>query len=415
MRARLGVLIALAGCADPRPITDGARAPFTVHLPGILDPTDSNFHGQLVQELGWQLSVCAGCHGDDFAGGKSGASCLSCHKDGPTACTTCHGQPPATGAHQAHVTGGALARTFDCTECHVKPALYTDVGHLFRDDGSVIGEPTLTFGALAATSFAPVAAGGPHWEDASGTCFNVYCHGGQFIDHKATHRAPSWQGGSGEAVCGTCHGLPPSDHVRTRCAECHPKVVDDTGALVDKTRHVDGKISLGDESGTCTACHGQPPPTGAHVAHLTAEHGLRGPLACGDCHRVPAQVSSPGHFDSLGPNVLPAGIVSMAFAGSAQPSWDGLRCSDVYCHGGGGAFADDRSPTLHRQPLWTGGVDEIYCGACHGIPPVDDAHAGVSGFTSCNRCHPTTINPTGELIVVDGQSTHINGVVDVQP
>src|SRR6185295_1362164 len=111
------------------------------------------FHGQLARSQGWDLGFCAKCHGADLTGGAAKASCTTCHTEGPTSCKTCHGQPPDTGAHTTHAGGGALGKTFDCTECHTKPAAWSDPGHVKRADGTADAPPAeLTFGALAATT-----------------------------------------------------------------------------------------------------------------------------------------------------------------------------------------------------------------------------------------------------------------------
>jgi hypothetical protein len=91
-----------------------------IHAGGIMNPADPDFHGALLRAQGWSFGLCATCHGADFSGGRSGASCLTCHSDGPTSCTTCHGQPPTSGAHAAHAAG-TVARAFACSECHVTP------------------------------------------------------------------------------------------------------------------------------------------------------------------------------------------------------------------------------------------------------------------------------------------------------
>src|SRR5262249_13435662 len=101
-----------------------------VHGPGLMNPGDPTFHGAVVAGLGWSLPTWAQCHGTDLSGGSSGVTCRTCPQGGPTSCTGCHGEPPATGAHAAHVSAGALSSTLDCGECHVKPAAYTDAGHL---------------------------------------------------------------------------------------------------------------------------------------------------------------------------------------------------------------------------------------------------------------------------------------------
>jgi predicted CxxxxCH...CXXCH cytochrome family protein len=81
------------------------------------------------------------------------------------------------------------------------------------------------------------------------------------------------------------------------------------------------------------------------------------------------------------------------------PSWDGTRCTNVYCHG-------------TATPSWTLGTSQAECGTCHAIPPANSAHAGATALDQCTRCHPRTIDATGALIAGGG---HINGVVDVAP
>ncbi len=417
MRLAAACALLFAACADGRPpdgvpCSDPSASCGRVHPLDVNDPASPDFHGTLIQNLGWNFSLCQGCHGQDFSGGTSGVSCLTCHSDGPTSCTTCHGQPPATGAHRAHASGATLQKKFDCTECHLKPLVYTDAGHLFAADGTLLpDEPRVTFGALAGASLDGGARIGPPTY-ASGTCSNVYCHGGAFADASATNRAPTWSGGGDQAACGTCHGTPPSDHARTNCAECHPRVVDGSGKIVDFARHLDGKLSLGDESGGCLACH--PSPGGAHASHTGAAHKIAAPIACGDCHAVPQAVSSAGHIDHAGPaTVFPAGLGGLAFSDGAQPAWShaAATCSAVYCHGGGAALAADTSPSIVRAPSWTPGSGAATCGACHGIPPTNAPHTAAMTLADCARCHPSTIDASGALVA---GGTHLDGKVDAQ-
>ncbi len=392
----LGIL----GCSTVRPLDDeGRRCPTeaacaTVHPPGIADPMSPDFHGILIESLGWDLGKCAHCHGEDFAGGTSGKSCLRCHEQGVSACTTCHGQPPETGAHLAHAN-----KKLDCSACHVKPVLYTDAGHLFAENGSVIDTPRITFGALANASLhAGDRSEPPEWKN--GACSGVYCHGDTFRDTNAIVTRPLWNGGAANAACGTCHGLPPSNHTRSNCVECHARVTDASRRLVGDALHVDGKVSLGDDSGTCLACH--PSPGGAHAAHTGALHRLRPPLGCTECHVPPAEVSSPGHIDHDGPaTVFPAGWTGLGATGGATPAFDASTstCSNVYCHG------------TSSRPDWNGGSSAAACGACHGIPPLNAAHTSSIGLADCHLCHPSTIDATGSLIV-GATSTHLDGVID---
>jgi predicted CxxxxCH...CXXCH cytochrome family protein len=66
---------------------------------------------------------------------------------------------------------------------------------------------------------------------------------------------------------------------------------------------------------------------------------------------------------------------------SGSPSWDGTRCSNVYCHGTTSPRWDDPTPP--------GGCDR-----CHGNPPASHAR------NDCATCHPA-------------DAPHIDGIVQV--
>lgn len=307
-------------------------------------------HTSEIVARGYDLATCQRCHGQDFSGNVAAPSCLSCHKNGPTACDTCHGYPPATAAHPTHV-----ARGFACSECHVVPATF-DVKTHFTQRAQ---------------------------DPATGTCRNGYCHG---------DARPVWTGGPAQAACGSCHGNPPASHVQTECASCHPL-----------SKHVDGKVDIGNGNGTCSACHGDvqspAPTTGAHRAHLRGGFFSQ-PLACSECHVVPATVTAAGHLDSAPPAEVTFGAI--ATARGAQPMWDRTSgtCSNVYCHG-------------PSTPSWTGSAqDNAYCGSCHGLPPTTAAHNPSMTLTDCATCHPASVSPYGGILVGNGK--HMNGVVDAQ-
>jgi len=367
-----------------------------VHQPGILDPSSDQFHGKVVQDQGWDLSVCAKCHDQSKAG--AAPACTNCHKDGPTACTTCHGQPPDKGAHVAHAPNG----TTDCVKCHLTPAKWDDNGHIYTDGQLNPPPAVLTFGDLANTTPPGTTRAGPPTFDGE-RCQNVYCHGALFDDAKALNTTPKWDGGKEEAACGSCHGVPPANHGGNAypCATCHPA----------DAPHVDGIVQVGRTTG-CDGCHGSAdspaPPTdlagntlttalgvGAHQAHLQGLHRLRGPVACDACHQVPTNVLDPGHIDS-GP---PAEV-------NASLGWDrtSQTCATSYCHG----------PAL---PVWTNSnTDQIACGTCHGVPPATASHDPGLTIADCATCHTKTVDAFGSIIVTDTPngptSEHINGVVD---
>ncbi len=249
-----------------------------VHPTGWSDPTA---HGYAANAHG--LGPCANCHGTDFNGGSSGVSCNACHGGTAwqTSCTFCHGDPSRTatalnpqlaaapplgtqgqqvtsttavGAHQQHLTAGALAPALACTQCHAVPA---DLAH-------VVGGPaTMAWGPLAAANGAS-----PTWNGAS--CSN-YCHGATLAASGGTLTAPAWTKIDGsQAACGTCHATTSINtghhqvHI-TRgydCGVCHSGY---TATSANTALHVNGAREVGDpgtqitsySSGSCTpTCHG---------------------------------------------------------------------------------------------------------------------------------------------------------------
>jgi len=410
-----------------------------VHGGGVLNPhDDAEFHGKVLAELSYDLNKCASCHGQDFAGGRVEVSCLTCHENGPTDCTTCHGDSPTSGSHAAHVLGSDLDKKLDCSECHIKPDSWDSVGHIRLADGSIDPPPAeVRFGSLANQGSAG-GAGRASFDPESKVCSNVYCHGGRFDDSNATDTAPVWGGASSQAACGTCHGLSPSNHGGAeRCSYCHEGIADDTPAVLDTQKHLDGQIeSVGD---SCNACHGSddsggPPPdlagntdtaapgVGAHQSHLQAPSGFSPPMQCSSCHLAPASVLSAGHVDnSPGAEVFPdvPGFNSRALARGAEPVYDRATatCQDVYCHGGGPAMQSDQSASVNRNPVWTQvGTGQVVCGSCHGLPPTTGFHNPSITRDDCHVCHPNTVDAAGDIIVTGapGQETsaHMNGVVD---
>jgi predicted CxxxxCH...CXXCH cytochrome family protein len=378
-----------------------------LHLPGVLDPSSAQFHGVTVAAQGWDLTECARCHGDDFSGGSSGASCTGCHQGGPTGCQTCHSLDAAVaprgtqggarpygagaldGAHRRHAAIGLA-----CAECHRVPEDWSDEGHVRRNGAADEPPAELDFATAA-------RRGGAEPSYADGRCSGVYCHGATLRDGGATVTTPAWRGGPAEAACGTCHGAPPASHADDRCATCHPAAT---------ARHLDGVTTIGRSAG-CDGCHGDAsspaPPrdlsgataitalgVGAHRAHLDGPRRLRGPIACAACHRVPAAVGEVGHIDSAAPAEVDAGL-----------GWDRAAesCATAWCHG-------------PARPRWTSS-GQVTCGTCHGIPPADADHAPDLPLTACAGCHPRSVDAFGNILFSNGPSgptsEHLDGDVDL--
>lgn len=397
----------------------------SIHAPGVMRVDDPNFHGTLIRESGYDFAACGECHGTDFRGGGAEASCYDCHERGPTDCTTCHGAEITSGLHPVHLNGGPLGRPTPCETCHVVPDDPFAPGHFLAADGTVDPPPVevvLTGSAAwgAPGPGAPTATGEPSYDPATMQCDNVYCHGGVLDDPAAVLAAPRWEPVGG-LDCTSCHGDPPSDHASDRCGDCHPVTAPAPRVLVeDPVAHLDGRWSFVAEDDRCDTCHGAtesgiPPPdldgvgerrvpsVGAHQPHAQPRLSLSGPVPCEECHLVPDAVDSPGHIDSDRPaEVFPEGAGQVARAGGSIPSYDPdtSTCGDTWCHGNG---------TLD----WTGfATGQVYCGSCHAVPPTSRPHFPELRLSDCARCHVRTVDPFGNIIVVDGQSAHMNGEIE---
>jgi len=293
----------------------------------------------------------------------------------PQACTA-----DGRGAHPAHAgtaTRGAVA----CAECHACPG------------------PTPVFGPLAAAQGAK-----PMWDPETRTCSGVYCHGATL---KSPPPPPSWSGATPSSGCTACHGYPPPPpHPAgiTQCRGCHAATILADGSIdVAGGHHVDGRLDFtgGDPSLGCSACHGFPPPTGAHLAHFGLsdraaggqygdtrtlqdlpdpsnggvlygdEPPTRAPDAyafgCGNCHPIDPRFHMNGGVEV---DVAPGGAApadSLKNRSSPAATYADGRCNGVYCHSSG-----QQQPVFKPTPSWaTGKFDdpETRCAQCHDNPP----------------------------------------------
>ncbi|NJK88341.1 MAG: CxxxxCH/CxxCH domain-containing protein [Myxococcales bacterium] len=407
----------------------------SVHGPGIMDPSSPQFHGAEISATGYDFEACATCHGDDFGGGGSGASCLTCHETGPRDCITCHSDTLALGEHQVHSLGGSfLEKAYDCTVCHIVPAAFEDAGHVFLADGSLDpAPPEVIFSGIASSPI--VGAPAATYDPSSGSCSNTYCHAPDVSDANATQLAPLWNGGAA-MDCTSCHGQPPEEHPGEACGSCHLSVSTGPDVLVNKTLHLNGSVEFADSS-DCGACHGAgddgaPPPdlsgrdttdvpsVGLHAVHLTAPGRISDPIGCNECHVVPTEVDAPGHLDSDSPAEVFLGVAGsgpIASARGAEPTYEpgAATCANVYCHGAGDGLGNDTSPTRREVWNWTtpASTGQLVCGSCHGTPPTTEPHYPSMSIASCSACHADTVTTFGQIRFVDGATRHINGVADV--
>lgn len=257
------------------PACSKCHTTITAHKTGISDPSSPNFHGRYVASLNWDMTKCKECHGTNYAGGTASPSCNTCHKNpgGPEACNTCHGNfnnpsliaPPVdlnrntdtkfagVGAHSTHLLNVKIGQLVKCNECHVVPTSVYAAGHM---DNNGRAEVAMT------TKYSNYQNGNGTYDLSSYKCSNTYCHG-NFSFPKSSSQwqfaytadkiegnnfQPVWNKVDGtQGKCGTCHGLPPKGHMDSDlqgCATCHIGVVDKYGNIIDKTKHMNGKIEV---------------------------------------------------------------------------------------------------------------------------------------------------------------------------
>jgi len=388
-----------------------------------------------------QSAACGGCH----TGYTDKVVNVATHIDGTVqavgGCTSCHGDaartnvaiasaPPkdatgntattfiGVGAHQAHLVAGKVSAAIACTQCHTVPA---DLAN--HPNGTI----DLTWGPTA-------QAGGvvPTFDKVTAGCAASYCHGATLTGGTLT--TPVWTRVDGtQAACGTCHGIPPTTPAHagltgaSNCGDCHAGY---TNAAANLATHVNGTVEA-TGAGSCTSCHGDaartpagiapaPPKrfggtladpisdrgVGAHQAHLVAGK-MRGPMACSECHVVPATVNAAGHLDAV--NATGSADVTfgpLARTGGAVPVWNtaNLSCGTTYCHGA--TLPNATTNGSNHTPVWnrgtaTAAAAEAACGTCHGIPPP----APHAQNTACGSCH------TGYSATTVDRTRHVDGTV----
>jgi len=248
----------------------------SLHGKGWTDPASLNFHGKAIRAANWDMRDCQTCHGPTYAGGRVSSSCRDCHTGdaGPENCTTCHGNtnpaPPrdlsgntsttarGVGAHQKHFIGPRTisASPIRCSDCHSVPSSVYDQGHVDTPSPAEV-MITARLARIPSAGMTP----SPAYDQQMAKCSDSFCHGnwsllksssqfpGLYTDSVMTgmNYAPLWTGGSSEIACGTCHGLPPAGHLAfqpSECGACHDMIVNSAGNIVDREKHINGKINV---------------------------------------------------------------------------------------------------------------------------------------------------------------------------
>ena len=277
-------------------------------------------------------NVCESCHtmtnhhrsdgtapGDldagTYIGHYDGQRCTSCHDHSGgflPGCTGCHGYPPVdgstlvsdpgttgsetAGAHDFHVN----IQGIDCENCH-----YDSVG----------SGPTHNSGLSVTMGF---------------SIFNGQFPGGEYNGQSTVNYNSSEinttvsDPGTGAKTCSNIY--------------CHSNVQGDTG-IGGPTSYASPQWDGG--SLTCTSCHGYPPATGTHLAHMNSDHhSLYDPFTCDNCHL---------NHDHVNGNLEVSGNYSRLSYNSDGPPGNGYG----FCSG-----------ACHQGAVWNG--QPILCWDCHG-------------------------------------------------
>jgi predicted CxxxxCH...CXXCH cytochrome family protein len=253
-------------------------------------------HGTYLYNLSYSLTSCQTCHGSSYAGGAiANVTCMrsGCHVDAsnaprsPESCNTCHGDftapasnilasaPPKSvtgeiattvrgvGAHQKHLATNTVGVAVKCQECHTVPTQLSSTGHLGTPlPAEVVFNDQLAHLSTGGGTLVPT----PSYDPSTLKCNNTYCHGNWRL-RKATsistnqfaytdsvivglNYSPAWTNGPADGACGSCHGLPPKGHLvvpLSTCGSCHFGIVSTDGKIIDKAKHINGKVNVFDQ------------------------------------------------------------------------------------------------------------------------------------------------------------------------
>ena len=202
---------------------------------GVFDPDTKSCsgvrcHGESNTTPGWADSgefTCVSCHGGQENQTAAPPSDLNGNNN-PTMV--------GVGAHTVHLNGSEFSDGAACNECHVVPDSVLSAGHI---DSDLTAE--VTWGNLATDDFSIV----PIWERGTASCSSTYCHGNFSYNDVLGNIATSVWTRPGSVMCGSCHGIPPTghsgDYTLEECSDCHSSVVNSSGEIIDKTKHVNGE------------------------------------------------------------------------------------------------------------------------------------------------------------------------------
>ncbi len=412
-----------AGChTHVNPSNTGFTDP-TKHVNGIIDVTAGAAPHAVPYPNHTLTAACLGCHQDAVtAAAFKPPGCQICHLTSPvttpSGCTSCHAAPPSgtnypniARSHTPHASSSKVSvSAMPCSDCHNGLGLGT-VDHQIRSKTrTATGRANpVVFGSGALL----VAGGGTasSFNDATGQCANVYCHGAKMSggDTTGANRAPVWgttilPANLTAAACGVCHGFPPSSAsghpavaipggfpgtatIGATCS-CHANINSAGNSyaniFVDKSKHINGLLEVTSGSAHVFAYGGsahKPSGTGTLLANTKAPY-----TNCSGCH----DTTTAGGTYPVGSGVLPlcsACHLNMTnFLGASPGCWD--------CHGSAAANGRPNGSNFpNRQGQHRNGNDKhsnLGCTSCHPFTAGDSRH----GWANRQKSISAQINST---------------------
>jgi predicted CxxxxCH...CXXCH cytochrome family protein len=149
----------------------------------------------------------------------------------------------------------------------------------------------------------------------------------------------------------------------------------------------------------CSSCHGNPPATGAHLAHTDgtgaaygSDSNLSTPAAylfnCGNCHPVDVAKHGNGTVDIELYNAAATGFKRKNLAAAGRTgTGNATVCANVYCHSSG---QEANVRTYAATPQWGSTFTGNRCAGCHGDPPA--YLNGGSGSTTANSHYASQLS-----------------------
>jgi len=375
----------------------------SAHLDGNVDVTNGYPANVAKHTAGSGYSTCSNiyCHSNVQApGGASGASIFATPTwGGSVTCSSCHTDMSTTtdltlGTHMRHTNTPGVAQ-YACSMCHGAGYSTTTVTYPPHVNNNI----DISFtGAASGTTYSQAGSNPPG--NGYGNCSTSNCHG---------RGIRNWGTYTNLTTCEKCHGSAGT----TQIASCtNPAYTNQTDC---QNNGGTWGTFFKDTAGSTGSAY-----SGTHLSHLAGKHNYTNPIACNECHIVPANVSDAGHNDSAVPAEITWGTLATADrwlgltpGAPMSPSYSGgggspaRECSNTYCHAG--VRNEDDTPSgsgpapVWGDPAYLGGSG---CDKCHGAPP---AYPHENYSSNCAACHT---HVAGNNISFIDKTKHLNTVIE---